>query len=138
VDLDSIRDDLATVVHQAVEAVDFPVWIEDHDPAVEADAAGNDGARAQQGSQVEHVRADDDPGTEPRLAAGHRGDRRGDFGRVRRERRDQAEQCLGQAQALADPLQSEDQQLAGGHADHRIGQESRRRKRHGHSCHPPL
>lgn len=93
-DLGSIRDDLATVVHQAVEAVHFP---EDHHPAVQADAAGDDGAQAQQGSQVEHVRADDNPGTKPRLAAGRRGDPRCDFGRVRRERRDQAEQCLGQA-----------------------------------------
>ena len=31
VDLDSIRDDLATVVHQAVEAAYVPVWISPRD-----------------------------------------------------------------------------------------------------------
>ncbi len=31
VDLDSIRDDLATVVHQAVEAARVPVWISPRD-----------------------------------------------------------------------------------------------------------
>ena len=95
---------------------------------MQADAPGDDRAEAQQGSQVEHVRADDDPGAKPRLAAGHRGDRRGDLGRVRRERRDQAEQRLGQAQPLADTLQPGDEQPACCQADHRTGQESRRRK----------
>ena len=71
-----------------------------------------------------------------RLAVHHRGDGRGHLGRVRRERRHQAEQGLGQAQALPDPLQPGDQQPAHRQADNRPGHEGRRRDRHGHRCRP--
>jgi hypothetical protein len=70
------------------------------------------------------------PGAELLLVAGHRGDGRGDLRRVRRERGDEAEQGLGQAQALPDPLQPRDQQPARRQADKRPGQEGR-----GRGCH---
>jgi hypothetical protein len=105
---------------------------EDDHLAVQADAVGDHGAQAQQGGEVEHIRSDDDPGAQTLLVAGHRGDGRGDLGRVRRERGDNAQQGLRQAEPLAHPLEPRDKNPACGQAYQRPGQERRHGDRDRH------
>ena len=61
---------------------------------MEIDAAGRNGAEAEQGGQVEHVRAQDDAGAHGLLMVGDRRDRSGDLGRVGCKRSDHAEARL--------------------------------------------
>ena len=74
--------------------------LEDDDPAVQFDAPGDDGAQPDQRGQVEHVGAEDHAGADIVLAVGERGHRRGDFGGVGGERRDQARGALRTGQAV--------------------------------------
>ena len=69
------------------------------------DAPGDHGAQPDQGRQVEHVGAQDHAGADIVLAVGQRGHRRGDFGGVRSQRRDQAQERFGQAEPGAHPFQ---------------------------------
>ena len=86
---------------------------------MQRDAPGHHGPQAEQRREVEHVGADDDARADLLLVLGERGDRRGDLRGVRGQRGHHAEQRLGQADPLADPLQAGDQQVAGGQADGR-------------------
>ena len=92
---------------------------EENHLAVQRDAARDHSAEAEQGGQVEHVGADDDPRADLVLVQGQGGHRRGDLRCVCRQRGHHTEQRLGQAEPLADPLQPGDQQVAGGQADSR-------------------
>ena len=104
---------------------------------MEADTPGDDSAEAQQRSQIEHVRPDDDPGAQPLLMAGHRRDGCGDLRRIGGQRRDDAQQRLRQAQALPDPLKPGHQDPARCQADQRPGQEHCRHGRCRHPAHSP-
>ena len=98
---------------------------EDDHLAVQADAAGDDGAQAEQGRQVEHIGSDDDSGAQSLLMTGDRGDGRRDLRCVSRQRGHYAEQRLRQAEPLADPLQPGHQDPANCQADQRTGDEGR-------------
>jgi hypothetical protein len=101
-----------------------------HDPAVQANPPGGDGAEAEQRGQVEHVGPDDHAGANPLLVPGHRGNRRGDLRGVRGQRGNQTQQGFGQAEELSDPLQPGDEQPARAEANERAEQEGRQRDSH--------
>ena len=90
---------------------------------MQRDPAGHHGAEAEQGGQVEHVGADDHPGADLVLVHAQRGYRGGDLRCVPGQRGQHAEQRLGQAESLTDPLQPGHQYIAGAQADGRSGQE---------------
>ena len=98
---------------------------QDNNFAVQADAAGDHRAQAEQGRQVEDIGSDDDSGAQPLLMTGDRGHGRGDLRRISRQRRHDAEQRLRQAQPLPDPLQPGNQDPADSQADQRTGHEGR-------------
>jgi hypothetical protein len=106
---------------------------EDNDPSVEIDTASRNCAEAEQGGQVEDVRAQDDAGAHGLLMVGDRRDRSGDLRRVGRQRSDHAETRFREPEAIADALEPSDQYPARGQAHKRPDHEDRngRSDRHG-------
>ena len=84
---------------------------------VQRDLDGHYGRQAEQRREVEHVRADHHTGADVLVVVNERGDGGRDLGCVGRERREQAEQRLGQTQARSDALQRRDEQPARREAD---------------------
>ena len=105
-----------------------------HHPTVQADPAGDDPAKAQQSGEIEHIRADNHPGSHAQLMVGNRSSSGGDLRRVGRQRSNHAEQRLRKSQALADPLQPGHEHEAGDQADQRPGQEGLPRNKPGMWC----
>ncbi len=105
---------------------------EENHVAVQCDAPRDDRAEAEERGQVEHVGADHDPGADLVLVHGKGGHGGGDLRCVCGKGRDHAEQCLGQADPLADPLQPGDQQVAGTEADGDPGHEDQQVNGHWH------
>ncbi len=103
---------------------------------MQADAAGYHGAQSQEGGQVEDIRSDDDPGAQPLLMTGHRGNGSCNLGRICRQRRHDSEQRLRQAQPLSDPLKPGDQNPANRQTDQRPGQEEGNRDHDRHPAQP--
>ncbi len=83
----------------------------DHAP-VQGDVPGDDAREADQRGDVEDVGAEDDARADAVLVPCERRHRRRDLGRIRRERREHAEQRLGQTQSSADALERGDEQDA--------------------------
>ena len=79
---------------------------EDDDLPVEPDPTGHHGSQAEQGGQVEDIRADRHAGPDGTLMMGQGGHRSRDLGRVGGQGGHQAEQRLGQTETLADPLEA--------------------------------
>ena len=98
--------------------------------AVQGDPPGHDRAQAEQGGQVEHVRAEHDAHPDGVLAAGERGGGGRDLGRVGGQRGDQPEHGLGEPEALAEAFDPDDQDRARGQAERRADDE--REKVRGH------
>ena len=93
------------------------------DTAVQGDPPGHERAQAEQGGQVEHVRAEHDAHPDGVLAAGEGGRGGRDLGRVGGQRGDQAEHGLGEPEPLAEALDPGDQDDAGGQAERRADDE---------------
>ena len=69
-------------------------------------ASGDEGAEAEHRREVERVRADHDTDCDGVLVLDERRDRRRDLGRIGRERREQAEERLRQAEPQSDAVEA--------------------------------
>ena len=99
---------------------------------MQADAAGHDRTEPKEGSQVEDVRPEDDPGTNGRLMVHQCRDGCSDLGCIGSQGSHHPKQSLGEAEALAHPLQPRNEHPTCRQADDGPDNERHRGEPHAH------